>query len=177
MCRKLYILRGIPGTGKTTWCYKKYEAILSKSPYTVVAIISRDAFRMHEVKYSEAEYQKSFNVPDWNASIKKRFWKYAYDNMEDCDVMILDTTMCSYQDIWDVKTMIFDYMGKHDLPEIRWKIFTKEHGSTHGVPEKVMDGYRTMFDLTAGDVAEPWFFSFNENESYCYKTKWEYIKV
>lgn len=177
MCRKLYILRGVPGTGKTTWCYQKYEKIMSKCPYTKVAIISRDGFRMLEVSYSDREYQKSFKDSDWDASIKKRFWKYARANMNNCDIMILDTTMCTYQDIWSLKVMLFDYIEKHDLPDLRWKIFTNEYGSTHNVPEKVMEGYRTWFKVTERDVAEQWFFSFNDEENYNYKTKWEYIDV
>lgn len=173
--RKIYILRGIPGTGKTTWAYKKLELLMHKRPYEHIFLISRDGYRMREVNYSESEYQKSFKDEQWNNSIKKRFWEYAYNCFEKADVVILDTTMIGDVDLADINAIMLKWILIHRTqPEIRWKIFTKQYFSTHNVPEEVMQKYKEMYEITKKRPLDLWDY-WNDDEKKSYKTKVEYI--
>lgn len=151
--RKIVVLRGVPGTGKSTFALKYYKDRKNKYPNEVVTLVSRDGYRMLECKFSEAEYQKSFVDDSWNGRIIRDFWKYVSDTFNKCDVMILDTTMCKYQDIYTLYWHLFEYMARTNIMvKIRWKVCVTEHGSTHSVPVVMMHEYWDNFNDTMSYV-------------------------
>lgn len=173
--RKLVVLRGVPGTGKSTWATKYYEKRKTKCPYENVVILNRDSYRMMRVKYSESEYQKSFKDHTWDNSIRKGFWQYFAKMMRACDTLILDTTMCHFADYVALQWHIFEYVCEtNTMLKVRWYIFVEEHGSTHGVPGKIINDYWDQFNDTIDYVGEPKYVVIDDkvvelDEKWCYE--------
>lgn len=163
--KKIVILRGVPGTGKSTFSLKYLERRRQKYPDEDIALISRDGFRMMEVKYSETEYQRSFRDSFWNEEIIRRFWGHVRDMFNRCDVLILDSTMCKYQDIYALYWYLFEYMAKTNIMvKIRWKVLITEYGSRHGVPAQVMHKYWDEFNDTMSYIECHDYFVVHDDE-------------
>lgn len=153
--KKIVILRGVPGTGKTTWGLQYYEHRKKKCPYEDIRYMSRDAYRQRLCKYDENEYLRSFDDKHWDKSIRKHFWMGISEVMMGCDLMILDMTMIDYRDIFALTWYLFKYEQEYETKvKIRWKIFLTEYGSNHNVPPEKMDRYRQMFEDSAEMVKE-----------------------
>ena len=170
---RVYILRGLPGSGKTS-----FSKVLKKSieeeygPGVSVCVFNRDEFRKDFIETcvnglnsddtlvayarenwtgdEEENYQKSFNNHYVNMVIQKKFQEaveYCYFNNSDIVTdMIVDCTMISMSDIlWLV-----------NFWESRWRIaqpwrfyqLEMDYKSSHDVPESVMNNYRVLKEKT-----------------------------
>lgn len=173
--RKIVVLRGIPGTGKTTWGLKYYDKRKKKCPYEDIRYMSRDAYRQRITKYDENEYQKSIADKHWDKSIRKNFWRNFGEIMDSCDLMILDMTMVDYRDIIALQWYLFEYQLEKEVEvKIRWYIFITEYGSKHNVPPEKMEIYVEQFEDTTDLIGEPWLF-WSSGELKEMNEKWAYI--
>lgn len=153
------ILRGIPGSGKTTEAkrlQKEYEEN-GKS----VAVYSRDAFRLTYLQLRnkgsnnpnwslENEYQLSFNDKNGiDSEIKDEFYNRLIDALElNTDVHIYDMTNISKDDCYFWTEFVTYAKAKGDSIKIiemeptNWK-------STHNVPKEVMARYEKEWIINA----------------------------
>ena len=140
------ILSGIPGSGKSTKAKELKEHFEKKGKK--VAIYSRDAFRkawLHEFEGepfdSESAYQNSFMDANQNMWVKEDFYSKIIDGLDlDDDVHIYDMTNTSKEDLY----FWFEFATYAKPKGDRFKFYFchGEYGSTHNVPEKVMEKYR-----------------------------------
>ena len=145
---KHIILRGIPGSGKTTKAKALKEYYENKGKK--VAIYSRDSFRMATLaeifkneKTLEKAYQDSFNNPTENMMIREEFYRKIIDGLElDDDVHVYDMTNTSKEDAY----FWFEFVTYAKAREDKIKIICAagKFGSTHNVPDNVMERYETQ---------------------------------
>ena len=148
------ILRGIPGSGKSTKAEelkKEFERQFCK-----VKIFSRDQFRLcvlermigKDKEKLEEAYQQSFRDKAQNEMIKDTFYERVIDSMDDYthDVIIYDMTNISKQDCffwWEFASFA---KGKGD--EVQVIECEGNYKSTHNVPEDIMEDYRKKWEQT-----------------------------
>lgn len=153
--RGLIITRGVPGSGKSTWV-DNLEKNLNKDVH--VKIIRRDDIRMAICKewisagkyYIHADsspvsveemYQFSFKNEILNRKVKHKYWKFIQEELNDNEneVVIIDSCFLETEDVIMMKQITSTLQKKMFITIYE---FTEEHGSEHGVPEKVMQQYR-----------------------------------
>lgn len=145
----IIVLRGIPGTGKTTTAHQLYDLFKIDYDY-YVEIISRDTKRLSHCKKHGIDYQSSFRDPAFNTHVRDVFYEDLYDHLNHYrnqvkvpTVTIIDATNTKLADIkhtlWTIRHTDYSKCKHCDV-----YIYTKrtEHGSTHGVPECIMERFR-----------------------------------
>lgn len=154
----VYILRGVPGTGKTTLA-EKLKTAYENIGWSVIKInrdeereeyIKSDLFK--EIFGKKLDYQESFTNATANTLIRDKYYKtltkfvthFKYNN-ECNELLIIDSTHTKIADL--VYTLnLFKPFGSYDD---NWKnlnvfIITKRtiHGNIHNVPEPVMKAFK-----------------------------------
>lgn len=144
----IIVLRGVPGTGKTTCTHLLYDLLKNDYDYNV-QIISRDTMRLNQCKANSIDYQASFRDPVFNLMIRDSYYEKMFSTLSylhSCSqryVCIIDSTNTKLYDIkhtlWTIRTACPDFKRTTDV-----YIYTKrtEHGSTHGVPSCIMERFR-----------------------------------
>ncbi len=170
---RVYILRGLPGSGKTTFSKVLEKSIKEEFGDGVsIVIFNRDKFRKDFIEScvygmiddivmkeyaaenwtgsEEENYQKSFSDHYVNMVIQKKFQEWVescYYNSDDMITdMIVDCTMISMSDmIWLVN--FWENRWKTSDP---WKFYQleMEFKSTHDVPDSVMRNYKILKEKT-----------------------------
>lgn len=158
--RKLIILRGVPGSGKSTYAQflKNKEELKGKR----VKIINRDDIRMahcreliederYVVKMNERlnldeMYQMSFKIKEIDKEVKQFYYQTVADLLfaKIYDVIILDTTFIDMVDIAKTR-MLLDFCNGYevDIYEMT-SLFT----SSHDVPDNIMNQYKVACEQT-----------------------------
>lgn len=144
----IIVLRGVPGTGKTTATHLLYELFKNDYDYNV-QIISRDNQRLNQCKANSIDYQASFRDPVFNLMVRDTYYENMYSLLNHLHslglpyVCIIDATNTKLYDIkhtlWTIRAACPKFKQTTDV-----YIYTKrtEHGSTHGVPECIMERFR-----------------------------------
>lgn len=162
MVKEVIVIRGIPGTGKSSLAKEILEHYMNSGRFAV--IISRDQVRkdylsnrykmninlMSKIsgwdpecvmygpsdQLQEALYQGSFKDKTINRKIKEEFWETVWTYVFRKDAIrtiILDATFCDKEDLSTLNTL--NSLGETSILIIE---LTKYLGSTHNVPEDVM---------------------------------------
>lgn len=160
MVKEVIVIRGIPGTGKSSLAKEILEHYINSGRFAV--IISRDQVRKDYLKtkvginlaskltgwdpecvmygpkdqLEEALYQASFKDQRINRIIKEEFWEtiWTYVFRKDAiRTIILDATFCDKEDLQTLNTL--NSLGETSILIIE---LTKYLGSTHNVPDEVM---------------------------------------
>lgn len=152
----IIILRGVPGTGKSTTARALYE--LFKDSYNYfeghVRIISRDAIRYSLCNENDEDYENSFKDPSFNTMVRDSFYNQIFQRLSNLDVpnvTIIDTTNTKKADLkqlfWILFTGVRVHRKNYDV-----YLYTKRHeyGSKHKVPEHVMQKFRQ--ELEESDI-------------------------
>lgn len=147
---KHIIIRGIPGSGKSTKAKELKEQFEKKGKR--VAIYSRDAFRkafLLEVfsvsSNIEEAYQESFTNQEDNVIIKDEFYRRLVDSLEEDDnVHIYDMTNISKEDAYFWFEFATYAKAKGDTFE--FCVMNGQYKSTHNVPDNVMEKYKKDFE-------------------------------
>lgn len=143
----IIILRGVPGSGKTTTCRELTKMFFSHYEQ-YVQCISRDCSRYEYCAKRSIDYQASFHDPAINTIVRDEFYQHLFDCLDDyrktadSTITIIDATNTKIADLkmifWIIKRTSNVYK------EADVYLYTKrhEHGSIHGVPESVMQRFR-----------------------------------
>lgn len=140
------VLRGVPGSGKTTTAERIYD--LFKDDYNYcVRIISRDSTRKYYCWKHDIDYQSSFRNPEVNTIVRDRYYEDIFIHLSYCkqfpSVTIIDSTNTKVPDLkhllWTFRNSLGSYIDNFDF-----YVYTKrkEFGSTHGVPDCIMQRFR-----------------------------------
>lgn len=150
----VYILRGVPGTGKSTLA-KNLESSYKESGWFVQRI-NRDEVREELLKKEkfkkifgkELTYQESFSNVTANTLIRDGYYKklrklvgrFEYTSYKK-DLLIIDTTHTKIADLVTTLSLFEDFPPFGDLHVF---IVTKRtiHGNIHEVPEPVMKNFK-----------------------------------
>lgn len=144
----IIVLRGVPGTGKTTATHLLYDLFKNDYDYNV-QIISRDNQRLNQCKANSIDYQSSFRDPTFNLMVRDTYYENMYSLLNHLHslglpyVCIIDATNTKLYDLkhtlWTIRSACPKFKHTTDV-----YIYTKrtEHGSTHGVPACIMDRFR-----------------------------------
>lgn len=154
----IFILRGVPGTGKTTIAHRLYERL--KEPYDYrVQIVSRDDVRKHYCVKHDIDYQSSFRDPIINTLVRDKFYRELTEWVEyiksHAHVLIIDATNTKLADLkqtlWCVNRRCVNCQRIGDCHPYDIYLYTrrKEFGSIHGVPECIMKRFRE--EITESD--------------------------
>lgn len=142
------ILRGVPGTGKSTTARALYE--LFKDTYNsfegCVKIISRDTIRYSLCNQNNEEYQNSFKSPCFNTMVRDNFYNQILHRLSVLNipnVTIIDNTNTKIADLKQLFWILFSG-ARIQNKNYDVYIYTKrhEHGSKHDVPEQIMEKFR-----------------------------------
>lgn len=150
----VYILRGVPGTGKTTLA-TKLETAFENGGWDV-SRINRDkeredllqTIRFKEIFGKELTYQESFSNVTANTLVRDEYYKHLrqlvnhlrYTNMRK-SLLIIDSTHTKIADLVTTLSLFQDFPPFYDLHVY---IVTKRtiHGNVHDVPEPVMKNFQ-----------------------------------
>lgn len=160
----ILILRGIPGTGKSTLAEKICSEFRNnldnpKQAKSNIRCISRDTVREEFLRSLECKeilngkeinYQESFKNATINTLVRDRYFDeietaYRIMRYNDGDNLILiDSTNTKIADLVRLLKILQPYDSIIKYMEMKTYILTKrhEHGNIHDVPEKVMNAFR-----------------------------------
>ena len=166
---RVYILRGLPGSGKTTFCEVIKRKIREEFDNVNIVHANRDLIRKDFIESclkgeeddmfvdyamknwrgtEEENYQSSFKDHYINMVVQKKFQMFvegAYycDNVTD---IIVDCTMISASDVW----WLVNFWENRNRLGDTWKFYQLEleFKSTHDVPDSVMRNYRILKEKT-----------------------------
>lgn len=162
----ILILRGVPGTGKSTLArsiseyfinIQKFECASERN--THCKIINRDLIRLKYITSAECKevlngkrvnYQDSFKNATINSLIRDKYFNEiaeAFRTMRFNDgesLLIIDSTNTKIADLIRLLKIIEPYDFLINNVDYNIYILTKrhEHGNIHNVPEKVMNAFR-----------------------------------
>ena len=153
----VFILRGVPGSGKTTTALRIYNKLKDRFDYDI-QIISRDNVRKCYCVKHGIDYQASFRDPVINTFVRDKFYRlldiwleYACTSPH---CLIIDATNTKIADLkhtlWLVnRSHNACRPGFHCPYDVYLITRRKEYGSVHDVPECIMKRFRE--ELTESD--------------------------
>lgn len=140
--RQIYLLRGAPGSGKSTWIRKN-----KLEPFT----ISSDNVRMllHGIEYDQ------FGKPYLPQKHNKQVWKFIHDTIEskmkNGDLIIVDATFIKVKDIQPIKKLASQYRYRFyivDFTDItKNKLLSLNRQRSFQVPDYVIERYYNQIQL------------------------------
>lgn len=155
--KTVFILRGIPGTGKTTLSNLIKETY--ECPECEVDILNRDMFRIKYISSNECKeicgkslgYQESFSNPTINTIIRDKFYEELRNKIIELQldtstkdrILIVDSTNTKLADL--IRTLdICGLKGNTIKGDYHVYIITKRkvHVNTHAVPDNVMESFK-----------------------------------
>lgn len=141
------VLRGVPGSGKTTTALRLFEMFKDIYNYRV-HIFCRDTYRQDYCKRHNCDYQNSFRNPQVNTRVRDIFYEDIFVHLEYMrnvpSVTIIDSTNTKLADIkhlfWIIKTSLSYEIERH-----RIYVYNKhtEYNSVQQVPESIMEIFRS----------------------------------
>lgn len=142
----IIILRGVPGSGKTTTA-RTLNEMFNRDFYHTVNL-SRDVLRMRYCNVHDMDYQGSFRNPTINTYIRDEYFQKMFEELEFIKnepycCMIIDSTNTKVADLkrtlWTIRKALSGGTVHFDK-----YIYTKrhEHRSIHNVPECIMQRFR-----------------------------------
>lgn len=139
------VLRGVPGSGKTTTAKRLYEMFYNDY-YGNVFIHSRDMIRQHYCNNHSIDYQESFRDACVNTFVRDKYFFQLFEllhNLRKPSVIIIDATNTKINDLYSTLRIIFISHCCLYAP-LDVYIYTKRHEyqSLHGVPECIMQRFR-----------------------------------
>lgn len=141
----IIILRGVPGSGKSTTAKRLYD-LFYNDYYGNVFIHSRDMIRHRYCDKHGIGYQESFRDPIVNTFVRDRYYFQLFEllnNMSKSFVVIIDSTNTKINDLYSTLRTI--HVSQCDMiAPLDVYVYTKriEHGSINGVPECIMQRFR-----------------------------------
>lgn len=139
------ILRGVPGSGKTTTAKRLIDVFFNEY-YGNVFIHSRDVIRQLYCNNHSIDYQSSFQDAAVNTFVRDKYFFQLFsllENLRKPSVVIIDSTNTKIPDLYAtfriIKMAHCDFYNPVDV-----YVYTKRHEyqSRHGVPEFVMERFR-----------------------------------
>lgn len=146
----VFILRGVPGSGKSTTALKIYEKLKDRFDMSI-QIISRDNVRKCFCVKHGIDYQASFRDPVINQLVRDKFYRRLDIWLEFAATsphcLIIDATNTK---VADLKHTLWLANHSRDVVHkdstVPFDIFLitkrKEYGSIHQVPECIMSRFR-----------------------------------
>ena len=142
----IIILRGVPGSGKTTTSQRLWEMFKDAYDYRV-DIFNRDTLRQCYCTKHHIDYQASFCNSHVNTRVRDTFYEnlfshFQYTRSHPC-VTIVDSTNTKKADLkhlfWIMNRALMEDRKKYDI-----YVYTKrtEYQSIHSVPEVIMKRFR-----------------------------------
>lgn len=142
----IIILRGVPGSGKTTTA-RTLDQMFTREYYRTVHL-SRDCLRMRYCTQHNMDYQGSFRNSTINTTIRDEYFQKMFDYLWDIKdepycCFIIDATNTKVADLkrtfWTIKRALIGGTVCFDK-----YIYTKrrEYRSIHDVPECIMQRFR-----------------------------------
>lgn len=149
--RKLVIiLRGIPGTGKTTTRKKLTKLFRDKGRN--VKTLSRDRIREKYCEKTKQKYVASFSNATTNTIVRDKYYRKLKEKAKEIlwyggngAVLIIDSTNTKIPDLVNTFKILKEYNfleGIRDDFDIIVYTKRKEHGSVHDIPDDVMERFR-----------------------------------
>lgn len=150
----VYILRGVPGTGKTTLA-EKIEKAYQECGWDI-SKINRDkeredlikTIRFKKIFEKELNYQESFSNVTANTLVRDEYYKHLRQLVNHLrftmcrkSLLIIDSTHTKIADLITTLDLFKDFPPIYDLNVY---IVTKRtiHGNIHNVPEPVMKNFK-----------------------------------
>lgn len=142
----IIILRGVPGSGKTTTANRLFDMFKDQYDYRV-DIINRDTIRSSYCQRHNIDYQLSFVNPHVNTKVRDTYYErifshLVYTRSHPC-VTIIDSTNTKKADLHHLFWTI-NHALMAERPKYHIYLYTKntEYKSVHSVPEPIMQRFR-----------------------------------
>lgn len=139
------VLRGVPGSGKTTTAKRLFDMFYNNY-YGNVFIHSRDMIRQHFCNNHSIDYQESFRNASVNTFVRDRYFFQLLELLENLrkpSVVIIDSTNTKINDLYTTFRVIsVSHCDLYNPVDVY--VYTKRHEyqSIHGVPECIMERFR-----------------------------------
>lgn len=143
----IIILRGIPGTGKTTMARELVDMFYENFEPHVYGL-SRDDMRSQYCLRHNIDYQASFRDPALNTIIRDEFYQHLftylqyYRKEDEPMIYIIDATNTKIADLKMTFWIIKHTKNPNKPADVYLYTKRKEYGTVHGVPECIMKRFR-----------------------------------
>lgn len=141
----IFVLRGVPGSGKTTCAQKLYGMFYDQYNGNVF-VHSRDLVRQHYCTKNSVDYQASFRNVSVNTFVRDRYYLRLLEllmNLRKPSVVIIDSTNTKINDLYTTfKVISISHCDMYNAVDVY--LYTKRHEykSVHNVPECIMERFR-----------------------------------
>lgn len=148
----IIILRGVPGTGKTTVSHRLWDMFKDSYDYRV-DIFNRDTLRQCYCSKHRIDYQSSFANSHVNTRVRDTYYEMLFTHFQFTrshpSVTIIDSTNTKKADLkhlfWVINHALMEDKSKYDI-----YVYTKrtEYQSIHSVPEPIMRRFREELKIS-----------------------------
>ena len=127
---KLTLIRGLPGSGKSTFATRNFKGILH---------LENDMFHMIDGEY-KFDLDRQYKSVDWCLDTAKRALSYGMD-------VVVSNTFTKREFIEPYRRLADEVGAEFNVYRM-----TGDHGSVHNVPEDVIERMRSGFEDWNGEV-------------------------